>query len=503
MRFIDAFLNTITMYRLTMMGLLSLAVISIACAFFQTLPYTALDLTISLIVLLVATRLSNMLFALFAKAAPTPESSLITGLILFFILTPLQSIHDGLVLALIACIAMLSKYVLVFRRKHIFNPAAVGALFASVTGIGVASWWIGTPILLPFVLVLGFLIARKTRRLDLTIAFFVVATGTFAVRLLVSHISYVAGFTQFVFSWPLFFFAGIMLTEPQTTPPYKNDRLIYGTLVGLLFSLAFKVGPVSATPEFALLMGNIFSFVVGFKRRVTLTFKEALPLTRDIYEFVFLPKQSFRFESGQYAEWTLLHRRVDTRGVRRFFTIASSPHDPFVRLGMRVPVEGSSFKATMRELTKGAVISMTGVAGEFTLPEKKDEKIAAIAGGIGITPFMSMFRHLAERREHRDMVLIYAANSPLDFAYQKEIDALADSIGLTVIYLPTDFTEMTDWNGRSGYVTDLLIRDEIRDYKNRTWYLSGPDAMVRNYKGLLKGMGLSGLAIKTDYFPGL
>ncbi len=491
------------MYRLVLGGLLFLAAVSVIASALSWLPFRPFQLIFSLAILLIACWLSNKVFALFTKAATTPESAFITGLIMFFIFGPLESVHGGLVLAVYGCVAMLSKYVLALHRKHIFNPAAVAAFIASVSGTALVSWWVATPVLFPFVLVIGLLFVRKVRKLELFLTFAAVATAVFTLLLVHSGASLSTGLRQFLLSWPLIFFGTVMITEPQTSPATGSDRLIYGAIIGLLFSLSFKIGPVSTSPEFALLVANIYAYFVSFRHRITLTLKEVVPLTREISEFVFLPSRAFSYTAGQYAEWTLPHRAPDGRGVRRFFTIVSAPEDPFVRLAMRLPVESSSFKRKLRSLTPGAHLSMTGIAGTFTLPNDPNEKIAAIAGGIGLTPFMSMFRHLAERHEHRDITLIYSVTSPLDFAYQQELDSLAPAIGLTVIYLPSDYAELTGWEGLYGYVTPELVRKQIKDYDKRTWYLSGPDAMVRNYKGMIHSLGVPYARIKTDYFQGL
>ena len=508
---IDKFLNDITMYRLTMFGLGILALVTIVCAFFGWLPFTALDLLLSLVALLFGTYASNSLFALFTKAAPTPESAYITALILFFICTPLQSANDAVLLILAAVIAMASKYIIVWNKKHIFNPAAFAALAFTLAGSGLASWWIATPILLPFVLIIGLLVVRKLRRFDLFFTFIAVATVVFLVRSYLGGTPPVTAFLQFLTSWPLFFFGTFMLTEPQTAPPQKSDRFIYGGIIGLLFSLAFNFGPLTATPELALIVGNIYSYAVSMRRRISLRFHSVTKLSREIYEFAFDPNVQLKFQAGQYVEWTLSHKPTDKRGIRRFFTVASAPEDPVVRLGVRVPPESSHFKDALLAFSeppkKGGIsiepiVSITGLAGEFTLPQDPTQRMAMIAGGIGITPFMSMFRHLAMRHERRDMVLLYAAPTPADFAYNDEIEKIKDSIGLTVIYLPTDFTELSDWEGPSGNVTNVLIQKEIKDFKVRHWYLSGPQAMVENYSWLVRSMGVAKKDIKTDYFPG-
>ena len=502
MDFIDSFLNRITMYRLTLWGLSLLAVLAVAFTLVGWLPYTGFELLISLMLLLIAARAANAVGVLFTKAAPTPESSYITALILFFILAPVQSSHDALFIMLAAVIAMLSKYILAINKKHLFNPAAFAVFVFSIFNIGTVTWWVATPIMLPFVAIFGFLLVHKLSRADLFWSFTIVAFAVFIVRSLLAGTDLVSSASLFITSFPVIFFGTIMLTEPQTTPPTKTDRIIYGGLTGILFSVAFQFGTLSATPEFALLVGNIYSFAVSRGKRIKLRFHSRKQLARDTYELAFVPETPISFQPGQYMEWTSPHQKKDSRGVRRYFTIASAPSDSFIRLGLKMPVESSTFKDSLKNIQKDMVLSATNAEGGFTLSKDPDQKIACIAGGIGITPFMSMFRHLAAQNARRDMVLIYAAATPLDFAYKDEIDSFRDSIGLRVYYLPTDFTELSDWDGPSGYLTNAIIQKDIPDFASRHWYLSGPDAMVKNYKWLVKGMGVHARNIKTDHFPG-
>ena len=121
----------------------------------------------------------------------------------------------------------------------------------------------------------------------------------------------------------------------------------------------------------------------------------------------------------------------------------------------------------------GDQILATGITGDFVLPRDPNQKILAIASGVGIAPFMSMFRYLKDSHERRDIALIYSARTPLDFIFQKEIDACKDAIGLKVFYLPLDFSELSGWNGLSGPVTAELVRKKVPDFAKRTWYLSG------------------------------
>jgi ferredoxin-NADP reductase/Na+-translocating ferredoxin:NAD+ oxidoreductase RnfD subunit len=499
---IDLFLNRITPYRLTLIGLSSLAVLAFVFAFLGWLPFTGFELLFSLLLLVLATRAANAVGALFTKTTSTPESAYITALILFFILAPLQSAHDGLFLMLAAVVAILSKYVFVLNKRHIFNPAAFGVFIFSIFSASSIDWWIATPIMLPFVIFLGFLLIRKLHRADLFVSFAISAIVVLLVRSLIAGTDIWTASLQMLITGPFIFFGTVMLTEPQTTPPTKNKRLVYGGSTGFLYSLSFQLGPLAMTPELALLVANLYAFFVSNYRRFTLRFQSITRLAHDTYELAFIPDTAIAFEAGQHMEWTSSHRKADKRGIRRHFAIVSAPSDPFIRLGLYIPTGSSTFKTTLKTLEKDAVFTASNVSGDLVLPADHNQKLAFIADGIGIAPFMSMFRHLAAQNARRDMVLIYAAATPLDFAYQEEIDAVKDSIGLQVGYLPVDFGELTGWQGPTGYLTNVRVKKDIPDFASRQWYVAGPSVMVKSYKRLLKITGVPASAIKTEYFDG-
>lgn len=97
---------------------------------------------------------------------------------------------------------------------------------------------------------------------------------------------------------------------------------------------------------------------------------------------------------------------------------------------------------------------------------------------------------MIKRGERRDMILLYVCNTEAEFAYQEVIEAAAP-LGVQAIFIA----------GKP--ITQQLVMDEVRDHKERTWYLSGPQGMVQAYKNLALSMGVSRGHIKTDYFPGL
>jgi ferredoxin-NADP reductase len=430
-----------------------------------------------------------------------PESVWITALILALIITPATSWMDMQFLTLAfwaAACAIASKYILAIRGKHIFNPAAVGVVLTSlVLGLS-ASWWVGTLAMVPFVLIGGLLIVRKIQRFDLFFAFL----GAFALGIiyfsLEHHLNLGLSLSQSFLYAPAFFFATVMLTEPATTPPTRFLRILYGAFVGFLFLPNVSIGSFYFTPELALIAGNIFVYIVSPKYKLMLEYLGPTRLSADVYEFAFASNRPISFKPGQYMEWTLAHAHPDSRSVRRYFTLSSSPTEQEIKLGVKFYEPASTFKKTLLLLESGAKVMAGQLAGDFTLPRDKKKKLVFIAGGIGVTPFRSMIKYLLDRGEKRDIVLFYSNRTAADVVYEDIFNEAAERLGIRVVYAITDMKSP----GYSGPINDLMMTSEVPDYKERYFYISGPHAMVVGFEETLKGLGIRKSHIKTDFFPG-
>jgi ferredoxin-NADP reductase len=426
------------------------------------------------------------------------ESVYITPLILALILPPVafSDLAGSIALAVIAMWAMAGKYLLAIGKKHVFNPAALAvALSASLLGV-YASWWVaGNTYLLAFVLVGGVMVAHKLRKFDLVLAYGAAAV----ITTLFLALEPLSGVWKLFTHTSLLYFAFAMLTEPLTMPPTRASRIAYGALVGVLFVPATHIGSFSFTPELALLVGNVFAYFASPKGRYMLSFVERRPLAAGIYEYVFKSDRKLNFRSGQFLEWTLKETSLDSRGNRRYFTIASAPENEHVALGVRFYDKPSAFKQALSALPVGAKISVASLSGDFTMPKDSKKRLAFLAGGIGVTPFASMARHLTAAGEKRDAVLLYSSKTAAEVAY-KDVFAGAAPTGWRTVYALSDETVPDMYH---GFINADLIKKEVPDYAERTFYISGPPGMVNAMKSTLLSMGVSRLNIKTDFFPGL
>jgi len=484
------------MYKLALYCLFVVAILAVLLGFLGKLPYNGVQLFWSAVFLMLFCYFFNYIFAQVLDAPATAESSIITALILFLVMQPAQSAKDLLVIFLVSLVAILSKYVFAINKKHIFNPAVVAAVVFGFSANWGATWWVANLYMMPIVCIAGFLIVKKIRRFPL---FFACILGFFISFYFINGFeSFFPSLKTILISWPLIFFATIMLTEPSTLPPHKNQQIIYGLLIGLFLGAPVRIfGNIYTTPEIVLAIGNIIAFSLSQKRKLKMEFVEKIQLAKDCYEFVFSAQggpasgwNALIFRAGQFMEWSLPHKKQDSRGIRRYFTISSAPNEKYVKIGVRFNEKSSSFKTDLLNLKKGDFIFAGSLAGDFILPKKDKNELVFVAGGIGITPFVSMVRDLINKNEKADIVLFYA-NRTEDVPYADLLKTAEQKVGVKTIYLIGN-----------EFLNEQVIKKHVPNLKDKIFYLSGPSAMVDNYKKLIKNMGVRAGNIKTDYFPG-
>lgn len=228
---------------------------------------------------------------------------------------------------------------------------------------------------------------------------------------------------------------------------------------------------------------------VGMPMKMTLI--EERQEEGDVASFLFQPPAGFTWRPGQYLHWSVPHADADDRGVERYFTIASAPHEEHVMLTTRFAAEnGSTFKRALRQLAPGDAVEVDGEAGgKFTLDGLEGTHVF-VAGGIGITPFRAILVDLDRRGTGPPITLLYA-NRSAAAPFRSELDAIA---------------ARNDWLD-IDYVIEPRLVDEAAlraaaDGGGPTYWVSGPKPMVDAIRGVLEGMGVEAERIRQDAFPG-
>ncbi len=497
---IERFLDGVTMYRAVLYALLVLIGAALILGLMDIVVYSPLEQIVSLAVAVGTALLVNFVCAKLWKVPANHESVLITAGIIYFLFLPTLLWSELVVIALAVVIAMVSKYLIAWRKQHIVNPAAIGAVGVALLGFDPALWWVGTPEMFLPMLVVGVLVVMKVRKWTPVLSFISVGFLVYSLEALRFGLSPITEAPAYFLSWPTLFLATIMLTEPFTMPPTKKLQMVYGGLVGVLSSTTLLSGLVAMTPELALVVGNIAMYSFTLRQKLILTLIETRTIATDTLEFVFKKPAGLHFKAGQYLEWTVGHEGADKRGIRRYFTIASSPTESTVHLAARFVPEGSTYKKALKTLQPGDTIVASQLAGDFVLPTDQSVKCALVAGGIGVTPFRSHIKEWLDTNSQRDITLYYCNNTEADIAYTDILTAAHERENFALVQV---LGKEERAGMEHGYITSEMIVRRTPDWNERTWYLSGPPPMVHAYSKLLLDMGLSRHQVVKDFFPGL
>ena len=503
---LDTWLGRLTMYRLILWVLAVLAAYSLVLDALGWLTFGIADMLAHAALCLGLVYLSNRLFAAMFRVRPHSESSLITGLLLYFLFWPSELLPafkplDLAGVALACVLASASKYLLAFRGRHIFNPAAAGAFVVSLTGLNVATWWAATPAMLWLLLPGVALVMYRTRKVLMGSLFLMVSGSIVFVELLRAGMTAGAALWQPFAQRPLLFFAGFMLTEPLTLPPRRWQQLVLAAVVGVVFAVPYNFGFVANSPELALLLGNLLAFFAGQRGGIRLAFKGARALTPTTTELRFEARRPVRFRPGQYMELDLPHSSSDGKGRRRIFSISSAPGAAELSFGVGTAAPLSAAKRALLELSPGDALRGTAVGGDFVLPDD-GTPVLLIAAGIGITPFLSQLASGAARE--RDTVLLYLAPGADELA---GTDVLASS-GARVIARLADGSvppgSMEDarrmLNDGDARIDGASLKELVPDIARRAVYVSGSPARVAAFRKAARDAGAR--RVRVDAFSG-
>ncbi|MDR6865676.1 ferredoxin-NADP reductase [Microbacterium resistens] len=503
-----AALGRLSMYRLTLWALVALAAVALIESVLGVLSLTPFEIVATLAVLLVAVLLVDAVAQQLLRVPRRVESSLITAFILLFVIEPGTNPDQLGAAALAGGIAALSKYILVWRGRHVFNPVAVAATVLTLSTLGFSAWWVGTPTLAAAVVLLGLVVLWRTERIRVVALFVVVAVAVAMVRLAVQGVEAGlapdpwADLTLALLRSPVLFLGAFMLAEPLTLPSRRWQQLLVAGVVGVLVGWPINLGLITLGQERALLIGNLLAFLLARRGGLRLTLERRRTVTATVRELTFRLRRPVPFAPGQYVELQVPHRRPDARGTRREFSIVSAPEElPLVRIAYR-ETEGerpeSSYKRALGAAQNGDVLSATGIWGDFVLPTGP-APLLLVGAGIGVTPFVSQLGHRMRTGEGTggDIVVVLIASAADELAYLDEIAAGGVS---GIVVTPDEPADLPDgWRWAGGARLDAaLLTGLVPDLSRRHALVSGPPALIAQLAPALR----SCRRLTTDAFAG-
>lgn len=219
--------------------------------------------------------------------------------------------------------------------------------------------------------------------------------------------------------------------------------------------------------------------------------------------FYFEKPEGFKFEAGQFANFTLLTPAgSDLEGNTRAFTIASAPHER--RLMVATRLRATDFKRTLNLLPIGAELHLQGPYGGMTLPKNGARPAVFVAGGIGITPFRSLVWHATESRSPCRIFLFYSVRVPEEAAFLEELQEMEkyNNRYKLICTVTQPGKVRTPWKGETGRISPEMLSKWIPDLKAPIYYIAGPPGMVHGIHQMLLDSGISDEDIHAEEFAG-
>lgn len=211
----------------------------------------------------------------------------------------------------------------------------------------------------------------------------------------------------------------------------------------------------------------------------------------------------FDFEAGQAITLALVEPPPEENSRQRTFSLVSAPFETELCVATRMR-EGSAFKRALGGLPAGAPLTIRGPRGAMTLREDALRPAVFIAGGIGITPFMSMLRQAAHEGSERQLRLVYSNRRPEDAAFLEELVDLERR--LSGFRLRATMTDMAGsnraWRGDTRMLGADVIADACQGLVAPVHFVVGPPGFVAAAKEALGVLSVPAEDVRTELFYG-
>jgi glycine betaine catabolism B len=275
-----------------------------------------------------------------------------------------------------------------------------------------------------------------------------------------------------------------LLVKADTTKP-----LVFAGVLGLMLASRFLPAKKPAPKKKMFWSGE-------------LKLARVVQETHDVKTFRFVAPDGgplpFEHIAGQYLNLKLT---IDGKRVNRSYTIASPPtRRDYCEISVKKVPNGYGSKHLHETWNEGDLIKIGAPAGKFHFAGHESDRIVLIAGGIGITPMMSVVRSLTDRGWRGDMYLLFSVRLVKDIVFRDELAQLqAAHRNLRVCYTVSADPD-TAWEGPRGNISRELIESFVPNLTRGPIMVCGPDPMMTAMRKLLVGMGIADEEIHQEAF---
>ena len=180
--------------------------------------------------------------------------------------------------------------------------------------------------------------------------------------------------------------------------------------------------------------------------------------------------------AGQYLTFTL---KIGGKTVWRSYTIASTPsRRGYCEVTIKREEQGLVSRHMHDKVREGDLLTIAAPAGRFTFDVAEANSVALLAAGVGITPLMSILRHLTDQNWGGQIYMVYCCKTAKDIIFREELDAIERRFPNLNLTLTLTRAEGTNWDGATGRIDAQLLMRVIPDVTSQPFYLCGPAEML-------------------------
>lgn len=207
--------------------------------------------------------------------------------------------------------------------------------------------------------------------------------------------------------------------------------------------------------------------------------------------------EDFSYVPGQHADFRIIDpSETDDEGDSRTFSFVTTPDQN--EIGFTTRMRDTAFKRILKQASPGLQIEVKNPRGSMVLPDNPTRPLVFLAGGIGITPLISMVRRATKTASSQKITLFYANRTIAQTAFLEDLHQMAEQ-NPNFTFVPTMTQEDPgSWKGETGRVSQDMLKKYLPTLQNTAYYLAGPTGMVKGMTDLLSSLGVDSLFVKSE-----
>ncbi len=276
-------------------------------------------------------------------------------------------------------------------------------------------------------------------------------------------------------------------------------------LIPLAMLHALTVGLGDTFPKVWAIVAATGAILIFLYRNILVTFflrrrfevESVEPAASGVHTIRMKPTDGkpFHYHPGQYMFLKL--KRPGRKSEEHPFTIASSPT---LTGAIEATIkESGDFTNTIGQTRPGDTALVEGPFGKFSFVYDQPERFLFIAGGVGLTPILSMLRFLRDTRDHRPVFLLYGCRKEDQIVCREELENLPENVSIAYVLSDPE----PDWDGPKGFIDRECLKSIVSEEflgDTSQVYLCGPPVMMRTVATALDGVSFDRDRVEFEYF---